>query len=140
MPFTVGGRSDAAVRRTARFGDGWLASWCSVDRFAAATAMVEELGAERDVEWQHGLQLWLGVGADRDTARVHVAEGMTRFYGIPFEAFEKYTPYGTVDDLVAFLRPYVEAGARVLNLTPCGPTSEAELDAIATLGERLRAG
>ena len=65
---------------------------------------------------------------------------MQRFYNMPFAPFEKYTPYGTVDDLVDFLGPYVEAGATVLNLTPCGPTSEAELEAVATVAERLRAG
>lgn len=138
IPFTVGGRSDAAVERAARLGDGWLASWCSVERFTKATAMCEELGAGRAVEWQHGLQVWAGVGADRAEAREHVAAGMQKFYGMPFEPFEKYTPYGTVDDIVEFLEPYVDAGAAVLNLSACGASAEAEADTIGEVAARLR--
>ena len=29
IPILVGGRSDAALTRTARFGDGWIGVWCS---------------------------------------------------------------------------------------------------------------
>ena len=35
IPLVVGGRSDAAVRRTARFGDGWLGIWVSPRRYRA---------------------------------------------------------------------------------------------------------
>ena len=140
VPFVVGGRSDTAVERAGRLGDGWLAAWCSPQRFAAATAMAEEIGAAagRQVDWQHGIQLWVGVGDDRASARAHVAEGMQNFYGIPFEAFEKYTPMGTADEIAESLLPYVEAGARVFNLTPRGPSGTAEFEAIAEVAARLR--
>src|SRR4051794_20625402 len=36
VPILVGGRSDAAVRRAGRHGDGWLATWCSVRRVEEA--------------------------------------------------------------------------------------------------------
>ena len=55
---------------------------------------------------------------------------MQRFYGMPFEPFEKYTP-GTADDIVAFLEPFVEAGAKTLSLKACGPDPETELEVIA---------
>ncbi len=139
VPFVVGGRSDAALRRAGRLGDGWLAAWCSPRRFAEATALVEEEGRGRAVEWRHGLQTWVGVGADAADARTHVAEGMATFYGLPFEPFEKYTPVGTADDIVEFLAPYVDAGARTLNLTPCGPDRTTELEVMAEVAERLRA-
>src|SRR4051794_12994961 len=35
VPLVVGGRSDAAVRRAARLGDGWLGIWVSPRRYAA---------------------------------------------------------------------------------------------------------
>ncbi|MEM9204201.1 MAG: LLM class flavin-dependent oxidoreductase [Actinomycetota bacterium] len=138
IPFVVGGRSDAALRRAARFGDGWLAAWCSPRRFVEATARVEAEGADRGVAWQHGLQTWVGVGADRADARGHVADGMGRFYGLPFEPFEKYTPVGTADDIVEFLTPYIDAGVQTLNLTPCGPDRATELGVMAEVAERLR--
>ena len=41
VPFVVGGRSDAALRRSGTLGDGWLGIWVSPERFAAAIATVE---------------------------------------------------------------------------------------------------
>jgi alkanesulfonate monooxygenase SsuD/methylene tetrahydromethanopterin reductase-like flavin-dependent oxidoreductase (luciferase family) len=137
VPFLVGGRSDAAVRRAGRLGDGWLASWCSPTRFASATSLAEQVGGDRDVAWQHGLQVWIGVDASRSAARAHVATAMERFYGTSFERFERYTPYGTAEDVAAVLTHYVDAGASVLNLTPCGPDRETEIDAVATIRRLL---
>ncbi|MCP5026425.1 MAG: LLM class flavin-dependent oxidoreductase [Actinomycetia bacterium] len=140
MPLVVvGGRSDAALRRTARFGDGWLASWVSPRRFAEATASIGEqaemLG--RDVEWQHGLQTWLGVGSDRDTARSSVAEAMQRFYKVPFRAFEKYTPHGTVEEVAEQLQPWIEAGAGRMNLTVITGSPEGDIEAAGLLAAEL---
>ena len=137
VPVTVGGRSDAALERAGRFGDGWLASWCSPRRFAEGLARTEAVGAahERRPDWQHGLQIWVGVGDTYEVGRRHVAGAMEAFYRIPFDAFEKYTPSGTADDIAGFLAPYVDAGASVLNLTPCGPSRD---DEIATIAEVKR--
>jgi alkanesulfonate monooxygenase SsuD/methylene tetrahydromethanopterin reductase-like flavin-dependent oxidoreductase (luciferase family) len=137
VPLLVGGRSDAAVERTGRFGDGWLASWCSARRFREATARAESIGAGREVSWQHGLQVWVGVGNSREDARRHVASSMEGFYKIGFEAFERYTPIGTADDIAEFLAPYVEAGASILNLTPCGSDPDAEVATIAEVRRLL---
>ena len=132
------GRSNAALDRAGRLGDGWLAAWCSPRRFAEGTALVEQVGIYRDVDWHHGLQIWAGVGDDAAEGRAHVAAGMQRFYGMPFEPFEKYTPVGTADDIVAFLEPFVEAGAKTLSLKACGPDPETELEVIAEVAARLR--
>ncbi len=137
VPLLVGGRSDAAVRRAGQRGDGWLASWCSHRRFAEAVTATQEAGRDRDVGWQHGLQVWVGVGRGSHDARGHVAAAMERFYGTPFEAFERYTPLGTADDIAGFLAPYVEAGATLLNLTPCGPDPDTELETIAEVKRLL---
>ena len=138
VPFLVGGRSDAAIERAGRLGDGWLAAWCSNRRFAEGAERAEEVGVDRDVEWQHGLQVWVGVGRDVADARQYVAAGMERFYRLPFAAFEKYTPMGTAEDIAAFLAPYVDAGAAILNLTPCGVDREIEIDTIAEIRRLLR--
>ena len=139
VPFLVGGRSDAALERAGRLSEGWLAAWCSPRRFAEGVTRVEAAGADRDVEWQHGLQLWLGVGASPGAGRQHVAAAMERFYRMSFEPFERYTPCGTAADIAAFLQPYVDAGARTLNLTPCGPDREAEFQTVADVKRLLNA-
>jgi len=138
VPLLVGGRSDAAVSRAGRLGDGWLAAWCSVERFASATGRAEEIGADRAVEWQHGLQSWVGVGANRDEARSYVAARMSDFYKTGFEAFERYTPMGGAQEIAEFLWPYVDAGATTLNLTPVGANRELEVETIAEVKSLLR--
>ena len=110
VPLVVGGRSNAALERAGRLGDGWLAAWCLPRRFAEGVARVEEVGAGRGVDWQHGLQLWLGVGESPAEGRSYVAETMERFYRMSFEPFERYTPCGTAADVAGFLQPYVDAG------------------------------
>ncbi len=139
VPFLVGGRSDAALSRAGRLADGWLAAWCSARRFTQGIGIVEEAGEGRDVAWQHGLQLWVGVGDSREDARAHVSTAMQDFYQIPFEPFERHTPMGTPEDIAGFLAPYVAAGASVLNLTPCGAGREAELASIAAVKRLLAA-
>ena len=88
-PSTRGRRTDVALGLVRRLLDGWIATWCSAQRFAAGTEFVEETAAAsgRAPEWQHGMQLWIGVGADTNTATGFVAARMEAFYHVPFEAF-----------------------------------------------------
>jgi alkanesulfonate monooxygenase SsuD/methylene tetrahydromethanopterin reductase-like flavin-dependent oxidoreductase (luciferase family) len=135
IPFVVGGRSDAAIRRAGRFGEGWLGIWCSTRRFAAATEMVAEEAARvgrTDVSWQHGMQVWCGVSASREAAREQVSSAMERMYRLPFASFERYVPYGTAADIAEALRGYVEAGCRSFNLVPCAADPA---ESIAAAGE-----
>lgn len=134
-PIIIGGRSNAALTRTARFGDGWIGTWCSPRRFAEATEIIAEEAeahGRSDVEWQHGYQAWIGIGANRDEGRANVAEAMESFYRVPFSAFEKYTPYGTADEIAEQLRPHVEAGCSMLNLKV---VADHESTAMAAAGE-----
>jgi alkanesulfonate monooxygenase SsuD/methylene tetrahydromethanopterin reductase-like flavin-dependent oxidoreductase (luciferase family) len=137
VPLIVGGRSNAALERAGRFGDGWLAAWCSPRRFREATEIIEAAAAGRTVQWDHGLQIWLGVGTDPDDGRGYVAEAMTKFYKLDFELFAKYTPMGTAEQIAEFLQPFVEAGATTLNLTPCGANPELEVETVAQVKELL---
>ncbi len=143
IPVIVGGRSDVALKRAAWFSEGWLAAWCSARRLAEGMAFVEHEAAAlgrtapdgEPIAWQHGIQLWVGIGDDPAQGRMHVAEGMKNFYRMPFEPFERYTPVGSAADIAEFMAPYVAAGASVLNLTPVGNDRATEIE---TIGEVKR--
>jgi alkanesulfonate monooxygenase SsuD/methylene tetrahydromethanopterin reductase-like flavin-dependent oxidoreductase (luciferase family) len=140
VPLVVGGRSDAALGRAARLGDGWLGIWVSARRYAEVVARVSDLAGEAgrgDVTWRHGLNVWCGLGDDADQGRRHLAEGMTAMYGLPFEAFARWSPSGSPEDVAAFLAPYVEAGARDLNLICPGPDRAAVLARVAEVRKLL---
>jgi probable F420-dependent oxidoreductase len=138
VPIVIGGRSDAAFRRTARFGDGWLGLFLSPERYREAVAKVEQLATDagRDtVDWNHGLHLWCGVGPGSDL----LAESMESLYQLPFERFARYAPFGTPDEIAAYVGPYVDAGMRHLNLGPVAATPDEAIDFTAAVAQLLRA-
>ncbi len=140
VPVVIGGRSNAAVRRAGRHGDGYLGVWCSPRRYGEVLAQVSE-EAERagrgEVAWQHGLQVWVGVDDDRNSARDRLAAEMKRVYRISFDHFERYSPYGSPDEIAEFLAPYAEAGCGSFNVMVVSPSSERGIDAVAEVKERL---
>ena len=125
IPVLVGGRSDAAIRRAGRFADGWIGVWCSPTRFAAAAAMcAEEAGAagrDRRRLPPQAAAVGRSRGDEGGGARRTSLRAMERFYGVPFSAFEKYTPYGTPEDVAEGLAPYVAAGVQRLQPQPLRP-------------------
>jgi len=137
VPIVVGGRSDAALRRAGRLGDGWLGVWCSPRRYAEARAEVESEGAGRVEAWRHGLQVWVGVGADPNAARARLSHAMEGVYRIPFERFEKYCPYGSPNRIADFLAAYSAAGARDFNVMAIADSPERAIDGVAEIRARL---
>lgn len=135
----VGGRSDAALHRAARFGDAWTGIWCSTKRFAQAGELLAEFvtKAGRDVKLERGMQFWMGVDDDKAVARAKVAGSMQAFYQLPFESFEKYTPYGTPKEIAEFIAPYIEAGCRWVNMVMVEEPS-AVLDRALAVRDALR--
>jgi alkanesulfonate monooxygenase SsuD/methylene tetrahydromethanopterin reductase-like flavin-dependent oxidoreductase (luciferase family) len=134
IPIVVGGRSEAAVRRAARLGDGWLGIWVSVGRFAKVVATIDEVAEQAGrgaVAWRHGMQVWCGLGGSRAQARALLAPTMQAFYQTPFERFERYSPYGAPEDVAEFLAPYVQAGCRSFNLIPCATDTDVAVRAVA---------
>jgi alkanesulfonate monooxygenase SsuD/methylene tetrahydromethanopterin reductase-like flavin-dependent oxidoreductase (luciferase family) len=122
IPIIVGGRSDAALRRAGRLADGWIGIWNSARRFEEATAIIDDAAASagrQNVEWQHAMQVWCGIGSDPATGRAALAPTMESMYNIPYERFERYSPCGAPDTIAEFLAPYVSAGCRTFNLLAC---------------------
>lgn len=146
VPLIVGGRSDAAIDRAARYGDGWLGVWCSPRRYGVVLSEIAEIAKKAGrnlgdgltgVDWQHGLQVWVGVDSDEARSRARLAKAMQQMYQIPFERFEKYSPYGSVEKIADFLAPYVESGCRLFNIMPVAESTEAGIDAVCEIKRRL---
>jgi alkanesulfonate monooxygenase SsuD/methylene tetrahydromethanopterin reductase-like flavin-dependent oxidoreductase (luciferase family) len=140
VPIVIGGRADAALRRAARHGDGWLGIWSSAERYAATLARIREMASEAgrsEPPARNGIQIWIGIDADRARARERLAKAMTAMYRIPYERFEKYSPYGTPAEVADFLAPYVDAGCREFNLMAVAENTETSIDAVAEIRRRL---
>jgi alkanesulfonate monooxygenase SsuD/methylene tetrahydromethanopterin reductase-like flavin-dependent oxidoreductase (luciferase family) len=142
IPLIVGGRSDAAVSRAARLGDGWLGIWVSPRRFGAVRDRIAGEAADigRDARrFEHALNVWCGFGPTRETAREELAPRMQRFYQTPFERFERYSPCGTPDDVAELLLPYIEAGCSAFNVIPCATDDDSAIAAVGELRSLLTA-
>jgi len=140
IPIIVGGRSDFALRRAGRFADGWIGIWNSARRFEEATAIIDDHAAaagRRNVDWQHAMQVWCGIGGDPATGRASLAPAMEGMYGLPFERFERYSPTGTPDTIAEFLEPYVAAGCRTFNLLACAADLDTAVDGVAEIRHHL---
>ena len=141
IPIIVGGRSDAALTRAAKYSEGWIGVWCSSERFRNAINIVDAEAGEygrSNVDWCHGYQPWVGLDAkDSKKAFESVKRGMENFYRIPFEKFERYTPSGTPTEVAEKLAPYVEAGCKVFNLKVCSQDAEEEVELGAELVSQL---
>lgn len=140
IPLIVGGRSDAAVRRAARLGDGWLGIWVSPRRFATVRDQIahEATQAGRDASgFEHALNVWCGFAPTREAARERLASQMQAFYQMPFEPFERYSPYGTPEQVAEFLSPYIESGCSRFNVIPCADDPHSAIVAVGELRKLL---
>jgi alkanesulfonate monooxygenase SsuD/methylene tetrahydromethanopterin reductase-like flavin-dependent oxidoreductase (luciferase family) len=134
IPIVVGGRSDAAVTRAATLGDGWLGIWVSARRYAAVTDQIanDAANAGRNPDrFEHALNVWCGFAATREDAREPLATAMQAFYQMPFEPFERSSPFGTPEQVAEFLEPYVEAGCSTFNIIPCARDDDEAIAAVA---------
>src|SRR5262249_47746891 len=140
VPILIGGRSDAAIRRAGRLGDGWYGIWGSPGRYGQAVDQMQAVAADAGrsgVEWHNALNVWCGVGADADEARPFVATAMQAFYQLPYERFERWSPAGSPAQVADFLQPYVDAGCTTFNVIACGASLEAEVAAVGEIRARL---
>jgi len=140
IPILVGGRSDTAIRRAGRLGDGWLGIWNSPARFATATRLAAEEAARAgrpSPPDRHAMQVWCGLADSREAARGCLAPVMEAYYQLPFERFERYCPYGTAEDVAEFLAPYVAAGCAEFNLIPQSPGPGQAISGVAAVKKLL---
>jgi alkanesulfonate monooxygenase SsuD/methylene tetrahydromethanopterin reductase-like flavin-dependent oxidoreductase (luciferase family) len=140
IPIIVGGRSDAAVRRAGRLGDGWFGLWASPRRYRDAVAAMEAAAAEAGraaVTWTNALNVWCGVASEAEEARSFLAPAMEAFYQLPFDTFARWSPAGTPRQIAEFLVPYVEAGCSVFNLILNGRDLHSEVEAAAEVRQLI---
>jgi alkanesulfonate monooxygenase SsuD/methylene tetrahydromethanopterin reductase-like flavin-dependent oxidoreductase (luciferase family) len=141
VPIVIGGRSDAALRRVARYGDGWLGLWVSPERYADATARISQYARDAgraSTRWQHGMHVWCAFGASAEAVRPRLAVAMEEFYQTPFSKFERYCPCGTAPEIAASLQPYVDAGCRSFNLIPLGDDQDLAIEGAEAVRTALR--
>src|SRR5271154_2924678 len=98
----VGGKSDAALKRTGCFADGYFASFQTPDEFAANMATVRRYAAAAGRVNPHieaGLILLCRLAATRERAKAEM-QPIVDSLGRGGEAILKSTIYGSPDDII----------------------------------------
>jgi probable F420-dependent oxidoreductase len=115
-PLWVCGRSEAAMRRAARLGDGWQPYMYTADQLRDSVDKVRTFGDEagRPVadDFAFTSFMYVSMHDDVDEARRLAIEQLTYRFNLPFEKIvDKYCAYGPPDRIIETLGEYVSAGA-----------------------------
>lgn len=146
LPIWVGGTSDAALRRAARFGDGWICAFASERKFTRlAETLRGFLSDERRsaATFTFGTFLFANVDADPARALAAGADYVRRVYHLDGASIvERFGAAGSVATCAERVRAQIDAGARYIVLSPvCGHRDwprqlEAFGELIARVGRR----
>jgi alkanesulfonate monooxygenase SsuD/methylene tetrahydromethanopterin reductase-like flavin-dependent oxidoreductase (luciferase family) len=142
VPIVIGGGGDVAVRRTVAHGDGWLGMWCSARRYGDTHQQILDAcsATGRGAPTFAGLNVWVGLGTDAQAARAALGERMSALYNLPPEKFQHISAAGRPEDVVEFLVPYVEAGARTITLIPVADDVHTAIELSGEVRRLLLAG
>jgi len=121
-PIWVAGRSEAAIKRAGRLGDGYLPYLFSPDRLrtSIAQARIEAERTGRDPEaLEAGIYQFICLADTYEEAREIADADLSRRYNQPFKnVVDRYVVLGNVDDCVRRLTEFADAGARHFILVP----------------------
>ena len=139
-PVWVSGRRDAAMRRAARHGEGWLPYFYDPDRYRDSVAKIHQFAGEEERDlggFQWAFFPYITIYPTEEEAAQVAAQqlGGQYLYGGEFiNIVRRYCLLGTADQCADRLQQYVEAGARhvVFSIT-CRPEDrERHLEEIAS--------
>ncbi len=135
-PIWVGGRSDAALQRAARVGDGWLSTWMSPERMREqGDALAELADAASRPRPAIGLAISVYVDANEGRAREAAEDYTQAMYGMGFDRVARYTPIGSAERVAEQLAAYGAAGVEELVLTPLTGEPLAQIQRLAEVRE-----
>ena len=127
-PIYIGGRSEGALRRVARFGDGWHATSSTVEQFRQGVETVRRFWKEAGRAGEPGVSLRIPImieGVHRTAVDLAFLRG-------------RHVIGGPVARIVDELRGFRDAGCQHIALEVSYSTYPSILDTIDVIAERLR--
>lgn len=128
-PIWISGRSDAAMRRCAAYGSGWLPYMYTPEKLSQSLQTIARYAddAGRAQPIQPGLFIFFAVHEDREQAIRMAADRLSVQYNQDFSRLVgRYALAGNPEDCCARLREYVAAGAGTIILNSACPSAYVE--------------
>jgi probable F420-dependent oxidoreductase len=124
-PIWVAGRREAAMKRAARYANGWLPYMYTPEQLHDSVETIRGFGREvgRDMStFTPGVHIFTAVHANGDTARQMVIAQLSKQYAQDFTRLApRYALAGTPEECQRRLQEYVDAGARTIMLPSACP-------------------
>jgi probable F420-dependent oxidoreductase len=121
-PIIVGGRSDAAIKRAARLGDGYMPYLFTPKQYADALHKIQAFASDAGRQLDHfhaTLYQFIYVADTYDEAFQQANTRLSTNYNQPFDKLiDRYCAVGTPDACIARLQEYIAAGTRDIILVP----------------------
>jgi alkanesulfonate monooxygenase SsuD/methylene tetrahydromethanopterin reductase-like flavin-dependent oxidoreductase (luciferase family) len=130
VPLWFGGSSDAARRRAATVGDGWVPLFLAPDEYAASLAALRQETADAGRAphaVEAGVVVFACVGDDAD-APARGASWLSHMYRLPPKAFQRHLVAGSPETCAAALGRYADAGARHIVVMVAGSPAVEHFD------------
>ena len=137
-PIWIGGKSPAAMRRTARLGDGWIPSFITPDEMRTGIQQVHDLAAQagRQVPEDHFGTLINYALADSEAAAQAMAQPYVPRGRVDESTMRQCTAFGPPGRLLEKVEEYVKAGASKFILRPLCPPDRM-LEQLALVAEHV---
>jgi alkanesulfonate monooxygenase SsuD/methylene tetrahydromethanopterin reductase-like flavin-dependent oxidoreductase (luciferase family) len=131
---TVGGRSDAALVRAARYGDQWMGMWYDSATVRACADRLAVLAGEynRPVP-EVAMLVLVNVNDDIEIARREATAMLAGQYRLPLRVVERWTAYGPAEEVAKMLLDHCDAGATEFVLLPASPDPMGQYERLAAV-------
>lgn len=138
-PIWVAGRRRAAMRRAARYGDGWLPYVYTASQLQTGVEELRAIASQDGRDWQGTVSVlvFVAVHEDPDVAHRIGVDTMREWYGDAFEAVGlRYLVYGDPETCARKIEEYYDAGADLVFLSPVSHPDDS-LETLTLLGQKV---
>jgi len=140
-PLWVCGRSDPAMRRAARMGDGWQPYMYTAEQLGESVtkvhAFADEAGRTLPDDFAFTSFVYISQHDDVQEGRNRAIEQLSYRFNMPFEKIvDKYCAYGPADRIIEQLAEYVRHGSNHLIVALVMPEEE-RMDYVARFAEEI---
>ena len=127
IPIWISGRSDAAMKRCAAYGSGWLPYMYTPDMLRDSLTKISSSRDPGRPAIEPGLFIFCAVHPDRETALQMASDRLSKQYNQDFSKLVgKYAIAGKPDDCIARIKEYIDAGATTIAFNSACPQHHVE--------------